>query len=641
MPASAQSAHGAVQVEAGIKPGDQTVVRMRGLGPVSYRYAKLESWDKATGQVNLRRSDGHRLNEHDVQWVVSARDAGWLEGSKRDWLCPGTPIILRLLENEEWVSTRVAASGGCDTVDGVYLPLEGVDGLEGVLLEQDVGLLFTPCLSCLAEFAGIRPFRGGSLIDHLKDALIGYGGRVETSLRWVMGARGEDQYPLRCVWLHQSTKEQALRTFAERCESGTDQLRAANGNQAEPELVMLLGPPAAGKSSISRLSRDSVPERLMATAATLPFREEVNNDSLTECLPGFPNEFRRSLEQLSPEAAKAFQVSTLRGERELLNKDEDNSDMSWTLPWLIYWMFHNGPARDSIAWDVIKATVADVDDLSVYYSSVMAAECSTERIEYLMRLAQDTEAPVPHRRMRTVIFWPWASQEQRDLRQRRRSQLELEQGRLLGGNLDSNLVNLHYHAEQAEHNILNLLTPRANGVKVHVDALLLVDNDATAPQVLLSWTDETECRPVTAEESFNFPESVRRAAQDLRVASELVPTGSSLHVAIGKVSRFFLHDQKHSDDVDDIGVTAFEVLDLLMEADEAIFSRVWPSSLATGADLKRTFTTRANDCIHGLGADGARLLKQAISELRKSSVAAAAWQTRAQGAVGHRVIPSC
>merc|ERR1712232_475536 len=59
------------------------------------------------------------------------------------------------------------------------------------------------------------------------------------------------------------------------------------------------GPPAAGKSSISRLPPDEVPETIRGTAASLRYREEVNNDNLTDCMPGFPIEFK-----------KAFQHST-------------------------------------------------------------------------------------------------------------------------------------------------------------------------------------------------------------------------------------------------------------------------------------------------------------------------------------------
>merc|ERR1712151_1424262 len=102
------------------------------------------------------------------------------------------------------------------------------------------------------------------------------------------------------------------------------------------------------------------------------------------------------------------------------------------------------------------STTVDAVDLSVYHSSVMAGG-SVGRAMYMLELAHKEDAPVPHNHLRTVLFWPWASQEQRERRQISRHKSELEKGCLQGGNVDSNLVNLHYHAEQAEHNILQML----------------------------------------------------------------------------------------------------------------------------------------------------------------------------------------
>merc|ERR1712087_468900 len=70
-----------------------------------------------------------------------------------------------------------------------------------------------------------------------------------------------------------------------------------------------------------------------------------------------------------------------------------------------------------------------------------------------------------HQPLRTVGFWPFASQEARDARQKKRHADEKKQHKLLGGNADSNLVNLHYHAQQAETNILKMLKCLRSGIQ--------------------------------------------------------------------------------------------------------------------------------------------------------------------------------
>lgn len=90
-----------------------------------------------------------------------------------------------------------------------------------------------------------------------------------------------------------------------------------------------------------------------------------------------------------------------------------------------------------------------------------------------------------HRQLRVVGFWPYAGQEARLARQQLRHRAEREQKRLLGGNIDSNLVNLHFHAQQSEWNLIKLLK-----TQLFFDHFLVIDNDAE-PRVLLDYTEQS------------------------------------------------------------------------------------------------------------------------------------------------------
>lgn len=54
------------------------------------------------------------------------------------------------------------------------------------------------------------------------------------------------------------------------------------------------------------------------------------------------------------------EVKTLQGKAR-----EHKSAIAWAMQWLTYAMFHHGPVRDSLAWDVIKVTIVNARELPV------------------------------------------------------------------------------------------------------------------------------------------------------------------------------------------------------------------------------------------------------------------------------------
>jgi hypothetical protein len=294
-------------------------------------------------------------------------------------------------------------------------------------------------------------------------------------------------------------------------------------------------------------------------------------------------------------------------------------------------MFHHGPIRDSVAWDVIKVTVVDAPLLRVFYSSVMAG-AAIDRTMEMLRLAKATTQPVPHCALRIVAFWPWASQEARAVRQTKRHKLEVVGKQLLGGNADSNLVNLHYHAQQAEHNIIELL----RRVKVErltrnleLDHLLFIDNDRLNPRVLL---DFSTLRGTGEQLHMTFGVEIQAAARALvssvRKFGEASP---SLQKAANRVGRFFL---PADDEILTLAplesAEAHEVLDLLTEFDETVFQRVNPdhkalptSDCAGSNSIPRKLSEAAREMIQHLSIDDAQRIKDEVSVLRKFCVVTA------------------
>eukprot|EP00928_Gymnodinium_smaydae_P075492 TRINITY_DN5851_c0_g3_i2.p1 TRINITY_DN5851_c0_g3~~TRINITY_DN5851_c0_g3_i2.p1 ORF type:complete len:372 (-),score=54.46 TRINITY_DN5851_c0_g3_i2:49-1164(-) len=172
---------------------------------------------------------------------------------------------------------------------------------------------------------------------------------------------------------------------------------------------------------------------------------------------------------------------------------------AWALQWLTYLVYHHGPVRDSLALDIIKVTVVDAAELPVYYSSCMAGK-AMGRTMMILDLAHSASKPVPHNPLPFRGFWPYTSQEARYDRQAGRADDEKKERKLKGGNLTSNLVDIHYHAQQAELNITRLLGSLNKGqipsdevgavesaTDVGVDHFLVIDNEANEPQVLVDF----------------------------------------------------------------------------------------------------------------------------------------------------------
>jgi len=155
-----------------------------------------------------------------------------------------------------------------------------------------------------------------------------------------------------------------------------------------------------------------------------------------------------------------------------------------------------------LALDIIKVTIVDADELPVYYSSCMAGK-AMGRTMFILELSCSDTKPVPHRKRAVRGFWPYTSQEARFERQAGRAEEEKKEGKLKGGNLTSNMVDMHYHAQQAEVNIAKMLRALHQGVKpcdeenagsedtsVSVDHFLVVDNEGKEPKVLLDFANQ-------------------------------------------------------------------------------------------------------------------------------------------------------
>jgi hypothetical protein len=288
-----------------------------------------------------------------------------------------------------------------------------------------------------------------------------------------------------------------------------------------------MGPPAAGKSSIGRLSKDQVSRDLADTAQSMQYREEVNNDNLTDCMPGFPAEYKHvlSMRESKKDTKRLWKLAKTGVQAKILKKQdlatrlqwiqmlrEDNlTAEAWALQWLTYLVYHHGPVRDSLALDIIKVTVVDARELPVYYSSCMAGK-AMGRAMMILDLAHDKRRPVPHEALPFVGFWPFTSQEARFERQEGRAQNEKREKKLLGGNLDSNLVDMHYHAQQAETNITKLLGSLGKGHRatddsapestdsddgdrgdvIKVDHFLVIDNEGKEPKVLFDFASSQD-----------------------------------------------------------------------------------------------------------------------------------------------------
>ncbi|CAJ1363651.1 unnamed protein product [Effrenium voratum] len=380
-------------LESGLRPGSACVARLARPAE-SAESAESDGWEYIYGTVTslqppcIHGCDGADYTADALRWVAAARDDGWLEPYGKEWREPGRAIFLRLLR-DEWVTAFVGLTG--PDMPFSYLPLEGVDGLPGVDVLKEVGMLFTPHEECREEFQHLEPGRGGFLADHLSKAFV-LGSKSQQRLRWVKKCRSEPQYPMRCVFVHPRVKCRGLAEFVRRCHVK----RAECPQEIAAEAVVLLGPPAAGKSSIQRLDAQQLPQELRHTVESLKYREEVNNDNLTDCMPGFEKEFRVALQMPKESQAggahwrKMLKVvkrdtrSLAWAAQALKDKSEEyKSAIAWAIQWLTYAMFHHGPVRDSLAWDIIKVSIVDAAELPVFYSSVMAGAAIDRTMEVL------------------------------------------------------------------------------------------------------------------------------------------------------------------------------------------------------------------------------------------------------------------
>jgi len=680
--------------EDGVQNGSWVVGRLSDTEPAEYVYAQIDSLDP----FRAHSADGRILSRADLVWAVVAKDDGWLEPFGDQWREPGRVIFLRLLKNNEWVSARVAdvEAGECSDKNSIYLPLKGVDGLDGVNVQEDVGLLFTPHEECVEEFANVQPTRGGSLVSHLSNAFVKLEDKLEARRRWVEKGRVEIQYPMRCVWVNPLVKQQGLQEFASRCQARVAQRREEGEVDPDPEVVLVLGPPAAGKSSIERLPTDDVPEGVRNTVSSLGGREEVNNDNLTDCMPGFSEEFqvaiglqesptpsgmtmrgkgllrmtatptgfskqssldaatptgfskRFSLDSLSPRSpsSKNKLFETMKGIdlaasfRDIGKqcRRQNSTTAGWAMQWLTYAFFHHGPVRDSLAWDIIKVTIVDAADLPVYYSSVMAGN-AISRTVHIVDLGRSKREPVPHPPLRTVGFWPYTSQEARIARQKKRHADERTNKKLLGGNADSNMVNLHYHASQAEANILNMLKAlekqEDEGYGNGVEHFLIIDNGGNVPRVLFDWAAAANDEYSSTLERQFKTEITTAVKAMLAIVNEVSPW-NSLCNHVHRIAQFFLTELKQEDDEllkiaggkkthKERVVEADELLPLLTKADEAVFSRlnkapVLPSDFAHLHKISLDITVRGYEMLASISMEDAAELKKQLSELRKFCV---------------------
>ncbi|CAE7718345.1 unnamed protein product [Symbiodinium microadriaticum] len=624
-------------VEPGLSTGSAVIARLNMSGPTQYIYGAVAS----TNPLTVLGCDGKSYNATALAWVAAAKDDGWLAPYGKEWQQAGRRIFLRLLKDDEWVSAIVGARQPEDADS--YLPLQGVDGLAGVDVPQDVAMLFTPHEECQEEFAGLQPGRGGCLVDHLSKAFVLSEHKSTQRLRWVQKCREEPQYPMRCVFVHPSIKNLGLSEFVKRCY---EKRIECNGDIPAPEIVMLLGPPAAGKSSIQRLPPEQVPHAVRNTARSLKYREEVNNDNLCDCMPGFREQFsvavglpkehqaggalwKRMMRLARKDTASMdldWAVKALRGK-----STEYKSAIAWAMQWLTYAMFHHGPVRDSLAWDVIKVTIVDAPELAVYYSSVMAG-AAIDRTMQILELAHSSVSPVAHMPLRVVGFWPYASQEARHARQQNRHRQERENKRLLGGNVDANLVNLHFHAQQAESNISRMLKslklgqrPTDDGsseaaTEVKVDHFIVIDNDSPQPRILLNFTDQS------VDRARKFAQEEKVAARELLTVIDQLPEWEVFSCLVFRAASYFLPSDddlvtKCASKCKDGKESLREpeaVLAVLQELDETVFKVLTKDSPALEtSDMRPAFARlESSSELSAMSSAQQATLKEHLTDLR-------------------------
>jgi hypothetical protein len=658
-----------LRLEESIGIDSHVVAKLRGAWiRAPYVYSKVVKMEPFT----ISNSHGTTYDGKDLEWAVLAQDDGWLAPFDQDWQESGRYVLLQLM-NQEWVSATVAPNHRVQPIhEGLlHLDLQGIDGLTSVCIQTDVAYLFTPHCDCIEEFGHAHPSRGGRLADHIADAFENpqplQGEKVDDALRrqrrrWVEVSRHDGQYPLRSVWVHPQIKEGALNQFAQRAYHRKQDCPT----HIDPEIVVLMGPPAAGKSSISRLKPEQLEgslKPLRKTANSLKYREEVNNDNLTDCMPGFAHEYKyalstdrshqrkgkrlwqRSFSKIKSEKKKdsALRVASKLDWMKEARQAELTSE-SWALQWLTYLVYHHGPVRDSLALDIIKVTIVDARELPVFYSSCMAGK-AMGRAMLILELSHSDMDPIPHKALPFRGFWPYTSQEARFDRQAGRADEEKKEGKLKGGNLTSNLVDIHYHAQQAETNITKMLECLQKGVKpsdeddseeetdVIVDHFLVIDNEGKEPKILMDFgVDDKD-----AEE--NIHKRLMSAVSDVISWRDLhEKKWDAFDPHLFRICYFFLKTYAHPEHpllaratklIELNGVAGIpnepeKVLPLVVELDEEVFRRLYGKrSTATDTDEYRRVEDIGDDAravLAELSDEDVHRLKNDISVLRKNTV---------------------
>merc|ERR1712232_1513043 len=170
---------------------------------------------------------------------------------------------------------------------------------------------------------------------------------------------------------------------------------------------------------------------------------------------------------------------------------------------------------------------------------------------------------------------------------------EKSQRKLLGGNADSNLVNLHYHAQQAEANILKMLKCLNSGIQpsdddseqaatnASMEHFLMIDNGGGTPKVLFDWATYRRTSDKRSKEDYEraakgsleiinkLPEWYSLGNAVYRIAQVFLPDDDPLLLAAGKKATHFEEKAQPSD-----------LLPLLTVADEAVFRRLEQSAPA-------------------------------------------------------------
>jgi len=394
------------------------------------------------------------------------------------------------------------------------------------------------------------------------------------------------------------------------------------------------------------LPPDQVPHAVRNTARSLKYREEVNNDNLCDCMPGFREQFsvavglpkehqaggalwKRMMRLVQKDTASMdldWAVKALRGK-----STEYKSAIAWAMQWLTYAMFHHGPVRDSLAWDVIKVTIVDAPELAVYYSSVMAG-AAIDRTMQILELAHSSVTPVAHMPLRVVGFWPYASQEARHARQQNRHRQERENKRLLGGNVDANLVNLHFHAQQAESNICRMLKslklgqrPTDDGssdaaTEVKVDHFIVIDNDSPEPRILLNFTDQS------VDRARKYAQEEKVAARELLAVIDQLPEWELFSCLVFRAASFFLPSDddlvtqcasKCKDGKESLQEPE-SVLAVLQELDETVFKVLTKDSPALEtSDMRPAFARlESSSELSAMSPAQQATLKEHLTDLR-------------------------